>query len=454
MTRANAIKWLQAILDDTLGHDDERDAKRIEAVELAIEVLRSHRRPRRHGDTRQTVSGPREAYDQVRYLARQTKEHLVGLYLDAHNCLIVRETISRLPGHELRLSSKPGVGTRFDILLPLAEEARAGRACADARQTTVDEGRDEVEGGGAMPEIAIPLPRSRDVLCGCYALVVEDDPPTRRALADAMESWGMLVEAVGSSAEALSAVRGSERLFDVVVSDFNLPGATDGLGVIDAVRSEQGQRTPAILVSGCLSALDRSRLGRLDAKAMSKPLDHAQLLVGHGVVGRGDHRVDEIELLVHDPLDGHRLAGLHRAPGDEDGRDVQPQCGEQHARRDLVAVGDADQRVGPVRLDHVLHGVGDEFPARQRVEHAGVPHRDAVVDRDRVELAPHTAGPRHRAGHQCAEILEVHMPRHELGERVGDRHDRLAEVVVGHPGRAPQRAGACHRPAVRGGLRP
>jgi DNA repair protein RadC len=94
MTRPEAIKWLQAILDDTLERDDERDAKRIEAIELTIEVLRSQRRPRRRGDSSRTVSGPREAYGHVRYLARQRKEHLVGLYLDAQNCLIVRETIS------------------------------------------------------------------------------------------------------------------------------------------------------------------------------------------------------------------------------------------------------------------------------------------------------------------------------------------------------------------------
>ena len=61
-------------------------------------------------------------------------------------------------------------------------------------------------------------------------------------------------------------------------------------------------------------------------------LDLAELLVGDRVVGGGDHRVDQVELGVHDALDGDRLAGLHRAAGDEDGRDVQPQRGQQHAR--------------------------------------------------------------------------------------------------------------------------
>ena len=154
------------------------------------------------------------------------------------------------------------------------------------------------------------------------------------------------------------------------------------------------------------------------------------------------------------PSIGDRLAGLHRAAGDEDGRDVEPQRGQQHARGDLVAVGDADQGVGAVRVDHVLHRVGDQLPAGQRVEHAAVAHRDAVVDRDRVELAADPAGLGDRVGDEPTHVLEVDVTRDELGEAVGDGDDRLAEVVVGHPGGPPQGAGAGHRPTVGGGPRP
>lgn len=40
MTPAEAVVWLQAILEDTLESGDERDGQRIQAVELAIEVLK------------------------------------------------------------------------------------------------------------------------------------------------------------------------------------------------------------------------------------------------------------------------------------------------------------------------------------------------------------------------------------------------------------------------------
>ena len=173
---------------------------------------------------------------------------------------IVRETISRLPEHKLRMNSKPGIGTRFDIVVPLSDSSEPV-------------GVPELNGAVSVAR-PLPLAASRiDQLQGCYALVVEDDPLARRAMVETMEGWGMLVDSVGSPDEALTAVRHAERLFDVVVSDFHLPGDADGLSVIDAVRNEQGQQTPAIIVSGNLAAIDRRRLREIETKTMSKPVD-------------------------------------------------------------------------------------------------------------------------------------------------------------------------------------
>ncbi len=78
-------------------------------------------------------------------------------------------------------------------------------------------------------------------------------------------------------------------------------------------------------------------------------------------------------------------------------------------------------------------------------------HGDAVIDGDGVELLGHAPGPLDLARHQLAEILQVHMAGHELGERIGHGDDRLAEVLVLHAGGAPQAAGAGHVAAVGGG---
>ena len=98
------------------------------------------------------------------------------------------------------------------------------------------------------------------------------------------------------------------------------------------------------------------------------------------------------------------LAGFHRAAGDEHHRDVQAQRGHQHAGSDLVAVADADDGVGAMRIDHVLHGVGDDLAARQRIEHAVVAHGDAVVDGDGVELLGYAAGCAHLLGDDFSDV--------------------------------------------------
>jgi DNA repair protein RadC len=48
----------------------------------------------RADDERPSISGPRQAYRQLTHLGQAKKEHLIGLYLDAQNGLLCKETIS------------------------------------------------------------------------------------------------------------------------------------------------------------------------------------------------------------------------------------------------------------------------------------------------------------------------------------------------------------------------
>ena len=107
-------------------------------------------------------------------------------------------------------------------------------------------------------------------------------------------------------------------------------------------------------------------------------------------VGGRDHRVDQVQRARDRPFE-HDLARLHRAAGHEHRGDVEPHRRHQHAGRDLVAIGDAHQRVGAMRVDHVFDAVGDQLAAGQRIEHAAMTHGDPVVHRDRVELLGHAA---------------------------------------------------------------
>ena len=236
----------------------------------------------------------------------------------------------------------------------------------------------------------------------------------------------------------------------------NMAGAR-ALEQLLAVRVRRDHRTVARQREAQRFRQAVHRVGREHARAGAagrarRFLELGEPLVRHRGIRRGDHRVDEVE-----PGDvgglpvGPDDAGLHRAAGHEHGGDVQPERGHQHARSDLVTVGDAHQGVGAVGVDHVLDRVGDQFAARQGVQHAAVAHGDAVVDRDRVELAGHRTGLVHGVGHDLPYLAQVHVPGHELGEAVGDRDDRLAEILAGNSGGAQQRPGTGHVPSVRHG---
>ncbi len=178
-------------------------------------------------------------------------------------------------------------------------------------------------------------------------------------------------------------------------------------------------------------------------------LHRHHIRVGFLWVGGGDHGIDQVEMHLLALDQG--LARFHRPTGYEDHRDIEPQRGIQHAGGDLVAVGDAHQGVGAMGVDHVLDGIGDQLARGQGVEHAAVTHGDAVVDGDGIEFLGHATGLLDLARDQLAHVLEVDMAGHELGEGVGDGDDRLAEILVGHAGGAPQRAGAGHVAAGGGG---
>ena len=185
------------------------------------------------------------------------------------------------------------------------------------------------------------------------------------------------------------------------------------------------------------------------ASRAGRAFDRGHFLVGIGFVGGHHHRVHQIEraaFALH-----HDLAGLHRAARDEDDGNVQPHRRHQHARRDLVAVRDADNGVGTMRVDHIFHTVGDEVAAGQRIEHAAVAHGDAIIHRDGVEFLGDAARRLDLAGDQLAQILQMHMARDKLGKAVGHRDDRLAEIRVRHAGGAPQPPRAGHVATVGGG---
>ncbi len=80
--------------------------------------------------------------------------------------------------------------------------------------------------------------------------------------------------------------------------------------------------------------------------------------------------------------------------------------------------------------------VGNQLARGERVFHAVVPHRDAVVHADRVEQERHSARGAHAFLDEVAHGLKVDMPGNDIDVAVADRDERLVPVCLADPGGA------------------
>lgn len=140
--------------------------------------------------------------------------------------LNIVDRTARLLGHELRLCSVPGHGTRFRLELPLAPAGDLQALMAAAEQ-----------------------PQQVDDVRGLRILVIEDDRQSAQALRGLLDSWGCVVAVVEGLQGALTVVDGGF-VPDLVLSDFRLRAGESGMQTLHSLRTQLERPLPACLMSG------------------------------------------------------------------------------------------------------------------------------------------------------------------------------------------------------------
>ncbi|MBW6494758.1 MAG: hybrid sensor histidine kinase/response regulator [Burkholderiaceae bacterium] len=130
-----------------------------------------------------------------------------------------------LPGHAIRVASMLGMGSRFTVSLPRAEAPWF-----------------------AYHDAAL-LPNEVN-LAGTVIAVLEDNNQARAAFTDRLRAWGAHVQSAARLGEMQAIIDAAERFPDLIITDYQLPYETDGLGAIAQLREIVGWRLPAILISG------------------------------------------------------------------------------------------------------------------------------------------------------------------------------------------------------------
>jgi signal transduction histidine kinase/CheY-like chemotaxis protein len=148
----------------------------------------------------------------------------------------------------LRVSSRPGRGSVFEIGVPVVGEAETPQ-----RGTSSDFAR---------------------TIEGAFVVVIDDEAENRFATEALCRQWGCHVVSGDSASAALAALAKHLRAPDLIVTDFRLRDGLTGLMAIDDVRREADARIPAIIVSAdvAVQGIDRD-----DVVVLRKPLDPAQL---------------------------------------------------------------------------------------------------------------------------------------------------------------------------------
>ncbi len=142
--------------------------------------------------------------------------------------LAIASRTADLLGHRLSLRSAPGRGSVFALQVPLV--AGPNHHPPDAHQPA----------GGTGP--ADPTP-SRPA----HILVIENDPIQAKALEMVLTDCGYRVSVADS---AVSPATFLVAPFDLIISDYRLPGAASGLEGIETIRRIGGWRIPALLLTG------------------------------------------------------------------------------------------------------------------------------------------------------------------------------------------------------------
>jgi CheY-like chemotaxis protein len=148
--------------------------------------------------------------------------------------------------HRLTLSSIPGRGTRFSVLVPRASPLPAMATASTSRSAPAGQ------------------------LAGLRLLVVDNEPAILDGMKRLLEGWGCMITIAASLDEALLSLK-TGKAPDVVIADYHLDHG-NGLTAISTLRQRTSGHLPAILLTADRTRHIREAAAALEVHLLNKPL--------------------------------------------------------------------------------------------------------------------------------------------------------------------------------------
>ena len=169
--------------------------------------------------------------------------------------LAIAQRSAHLLGARIEVASQLGRGSLFHLTQPLA----------------------------AAASVAIRVHNEAvDPIAGIRVLVVDDDPEVREGIALLLRQWDVAVDVVGDATTAL-ALFAAESSYTMIMTDFRLPGALNGIDLVAAMAAAAGRPVNACVVTGDLDPQIIAAAAARGIPLIHKPIHPARLraLIAH-----------------------------------------------------------------------------------------------------------------------------------------------------------------------------
>ena len=138
--------------------------------------------------------------------------------------LAIVDRLRLLLNHQIDLASTVGRGSRFAILVPMADEGVTSTEPVDSPAAFAVEGK--------------------------VILVIADAPIVLEGTGGLLGKWGYSVLTAGSDEAALIRLAERQQRPDLIISDYHLASGKTGIRAIEQINAAFGSSIPAILISG------------------------------------------------------------------------------------------------------------------------------------------------------------------------------------------------------------
>ncbi len=190
-----------------------------------------------------------EIFEEYRQIDNVARERSRGLGLG----LSIVQRLGELLKHQVRVRSWPGRGSVFSVDVPITKVR-------------------------SQPSVALAIapPSAASSHASGNILVIEDDPDIRQLLQTFLAGEGYHVLTAADGAKALSlASTGIQP--DLILTDYNLPGAMNGVALIGLLRAQCKTALPAIIITGDIGGATLRDIAEHGCAQLNKPMKLSEL---------------------------------------------------------------------------------------------------------------------------------------------------------------------------------